>query len=146
MSQPELLTGECYCGGVHFSFDSTVEKDGAAYCHCVDCRRSHAAPLYQCVYVNGDKQKAFQITKGQHLLKEFRKPGAPLIRAFCSACGTKICCRHDIYGTGWFPPLLHQPLPEKLRPAYHIFTKDTVMDLDKLKDGLPRANPEKAKL
>eukprot|EP01052_Picozoa_sp_SAG31_P029726 SAG31_NODE_2979_length_4829_cov_6.315645_3_plen_139_part_00 len=27
----------------------------AGFCHCISCRKAHAAPLYQCVYVKPDE-------------------------------------------------------------------------------------------
>jgi len=36
----------------------TIKSDApifACFCHCVSCRKTHSAPLYQCVYVTPDE-------------------------------------------------------------------------------------------
>lgn len=42
-------TAICRCGLVEISL-STETPVLAGFCHCVDCRRAHAAPIYQFIY------------------------------------------------------------------------------------------------
>ena len=60
------------------------------FCHCDSCRRAHAAPLYQVVYL---PESCFEITTGAHLLQAFARSPAHVVRSFCSACGSRICNR-----------------------------------------------------
>ena len=123
------------------SYDSTVQHDLSTYCHCTDCRRAHAAPVYQVVYVkNNDEKGAFKITKGKELITDFRKEGAAVVRAFCKTCGTRLYSNHDEWGMGMYPGLLDQPLPENMKPTLHYCIKETIMG--KIDDGLAKLNPE----
>jgi hypothetical protein len=92
---PAVATGRCYCGSIVFSVP-VEEPIKAGYCHCDSCKRAHAAPLYQVVYI---ASSGFKIDQGSELLQPFRK-SPPLIqngkecqviRSFCRKCGSKIC-------------------------------------------------------
>eukprot|EP01051_Picozoa_sp_SAG22_P016595 SAG22_NODE_2371_length_2645_cov_4.857816_1_plen_426_part_00 len=51
---PPQAKASCYCGKVKM----TIKTDTpvfAAFCHCVSCRKTHSAPIYQCVYVKPDE-------------------------------------------------------------------------------------------
>jgi hypothetical protein len=104
-------TAMCICGGVEIVL-KTDAPAVSAFCHCWACRRTHSAPLYQCLYVNsanidpetGEKlegQFEITITKGFDLLKPVKPgPGYPNLRSmednpimgglgrmFCRDCG-----------------------------------------------------------
>eukprot|EP00659_Diplonema_papillatum_P007849 gene7849-12062_t len=100
------VTGACYCAKVKFVYDSAVPVTKAVFCHCDSCRRAHGAPLYQVIYVPRDSG-AFKITAGEEHIKRYRKPGAPLVRAFCTVCGSRVFNDHDRVEIGVFPALLH---------------------------------------
>ena len=135
------VKGKCYCGSVEFT--AQIDKINAAgYCHCQWCRRAHAAPLYQVVYV---PSTAFIITKGVEFVKKAKAPvdrpkaqlGQPSPREFCSECGTRICNRlpagHDgsEFGTGFFPAALDEAtqhaLPAAIKPVFNNQTEDSVV-------------------
>ena len=44
------ILGGCYCDTVRFSIAAGTQPVWAGYCHCQDCRKAHAATLYQAVY------------------------------------------------------------------------------------------------
>jgi len=104
-------TAICICGGVEIKL-KTDAPDVSAFCHCRTCRRTHSAPIYQCLYVNtaninpetGEKLAGdfeITITKGFDLLTPVKQgPGNPnfkstsdnplvsgLGRMFCRDCG-----------------------------------------------------------
>eukprot|EP01064_Diplonema_japonicum_P028405 TRINITY_DN4353_c0_g1_i1.p1 TRINITY_DN4353_c0_g1~~TRINITY_DN4353_c0_g1_i1.p1 ORF type:complete len:145 (+),score=25.84 TRINITY_DN4353_c0_g1_i1:43-477(+) len=129
---------QCYCGGVEIELDTSTAPDISTYCHCDDCRKAHASPLYQAVY-NGDKNKV-KILKGKSLIKEYRKEGAPLVRAFCTECGSRVYNDHDHIGMGVFPGMFSPALPDSHKPNLHFLVKEAIFPLDKLSDSLPRVN------
>jgi len=104
-------TAMCLCGSVEIKL-KTDEPSVSGFCHCWACRRTHSAPLYQCLYTDnanidpetGDKREGefeITITKGFDLLKPGDPgPGNPnyeswddnpnfggIGRLFCSKCG-----------------------------------------------------------
>lgn len=138
--------GRCYCGVVKFTVRATAHVIRAAYCHCESCRRAHAAPLYQVVYVQQDTQSdpaGFEITAGADYVKECRFKAAPErgSRSFCSECGSKVC--NVMSGTsrvGFFPATLDETtqhaLPVRFRPTLHHCPDEAVVPV--FDDGLPR--------
>jgi hypothetical protein len=136
-------TGHCYCGGVSFEVEVSAEAPPIfrSYCHCDDCRRSHAAPLYQVVAVDEDK---FVVTQGDDLIKDApQKKEGGTIRSFCGQCGTRIYNKFPSWkpkgrvATAWFPNTLDEgalsPMPELLRPYRTAFADECVLDVEFLK-------------
>jgi hypothetical protein len=129
--------GHCYCGEVCFEIDEDTVPSVSLYCHCDSCRRAHAAAMLWTVIIPRDK---FRITKGQSLVKEFKKAvdeeGKPT-RSFCTNCGTRVCNLVPM-GLGFFPSLLEEDiqrhLPEKFKPVCHWCSKEAIVDLTKLND------------
>eukprot|EP01059_Diplonema_ambulator_P001175 TRINITY_DN10925_c0_g2_i2.p2 TRINITY_DN10925_c0_g2~~TRINITY_DN10925_c0_g2_i2.p2 ORF type:complete len:146 (+),score=47.60 TRINITY_DN10925_c0_g2_i2:53-490(+) len=134
---PAIATTSCYCGGVRMELDVSEQPPIASYCHCDSCRKAHAAPMYQCVYVDPSKMK---ILAGEELIKEYRKEGAPLIRAFCTECGSRVYNKHDVVGLGVFPGMFTPKLPESYDAKLHYREMEAVFPLEKLTDGLQRVN------
>jgi len=132
------VEGHCFCGGVRFSVDMPAGDQPffTAYCHCDDCRRSHAAPMYQVACID---EAQFTITSGAELLRDFTREGGRINRAFCGTCGTRVLNRLP---PGWRPqgktPLAFFPnlltagtmddLPEPLRPRKHAFPGECVLE------------------
>ena len=140
----EWIHGQCYCGEIEFVVDPSVTPLVSLYCHCESCRRAHAAPLYQVIYI---APKAFRITKGEDThLKSFTRPkeGSPE-RFFCGNCGSRVKnelpAQRDL-GVGFFPALLNEEnqhnLPEHWRPDRHYLSVEAVLPIEKLCDGLER--------
>eukprot|EP00041_Stephanoeca_diplocostata_P015135 m.286891 g.286891 ORF g.286891 m.286891 type:complete len:537 (+) comp19939_c0_seq2:1601-3211(+) len=142
-----FIQGNCYCGGIQYRVRVIPEpKTLAVYCHCDSCRRAHAAPCYQVVYI---PQENFTMTAGQHLLQPCQRPGQHIIRSFCRNCGSRVTNTFDPpradLGVGFFPALLSDEvqhnLPACLRPRYHHLAEDAVFDLSCFHDDLPRGKP-----
>jgi hypothetical protein len=126
--------GRCYCGGITFRVSDSCDAGRtppishriniisrfrrphtrpsasvrSLFCHCDSCRRAHAAPLYQVVYL---PESCFEITAGAHLLNAFARSPAHVVRSFCSTCGSRVCNRvtaKPSLGVGFFPNLLDE--------------------------------------
>lgn len=117
------VSGHCYCGTVRYRvrIPAGQEPIHSTYCHCDSCRRAHAAALYQIVMVDSTM---FEITDGADSLREFSKPGAPVVRSFCTECGSKM--RNDFpkwrpkgrVPVGFFPSTLEEATQHALPPAF----------------------------
>lgn len=139
MAAESRLQGRCYCGGVRFSVAAAARPVFTAYCHCDSCRRAHAAPLYQVVCVDRGEHR---IEQGAELVQDFQRPGVDIVRAFCTACGTRL---HNTFGR-WRPrgqdplvlfPALLEPedqarMPAAWAPRHHNEPESCVLDWDVL--------------
>ncbi len=130
---PNPVPAHCYCGAVRFTVD-VVAPVFTAYCHCDDCRRSHAAPLYEVAAV---PMSAMHFTAGEELVVDFRREGSPVIRSFCGRCGTKIRIlfpesQRLADTVGWFVNLADDraSLPDVFRPKRHANRDGCVLELD----------------
>lgn len=139
---PNWYHGQCYCGGIHFEVDASIDPVKALYCHCESCRRAHSAPIYQIVYT---PPEAFRITKGEELLKGYSRSESNPIRYFCSTCGSRVknyLPYKPQLGIGFFPALLdleaQNNLPDVFKPTYHYLCVEAVIPLDCLHDNLER--------
>eukprot|EP00961_Rhodomonas_salina_P285317 3855547-Rhodomonas_salina.1 len=138
-----MIEGQCYCGEVRFTVAEPSSKADvvfAGYCHCLSCRRAHAAPVYQVAYL---KEHLFAYTAGEELVKHFRKvEGKDPVRSFCSNCGSKLTIQYaqSMPGCiGTFPALYDEAsqknLPELLKPSKVNERESCVLDNDVLKLG-----------
>lgn len=139
---PSKYFGRCFCGGFQFSVCRDTVPIKPLYCHCESCRRAHAAPVYQIVYIPSED---FHIEVGEELVKEFSKSEVSPIRAFCSVCGSRLFNRLPLqpdFGVGFFPALLDDSiqhnLPPKFMPIVHYLSNEAVFPLCNLADSLPR--------
>ncbi len=141
---PTWITGHCYCGGVQFRVRADPPTSRACFCHCESCRRAHAAPLYQVVYV---PDACMEITAGDDLLTPFSRSTSSIVRSFCRVCGSRVCNRspqQPELGVGFFPALLveeaQHALPAAFRATDHYLSHEAVLDLAKpLDEFCPRA-------
>jgi len=75
-------TGRCYCDAVQFQVTGEVKV--VTYCHCHDCRNSHATEgSHQVVYDASN----FKITAGEENISTYDAPKSK--RYFCKKCGTR---------------------------------------------------------
>jgi hypothetical protein len=140
---PENLHGHCYCGQFEFLIPKDVTPYRSVFCHCDSCRRAHASPLYQVIYIPEDQ---FRIVNGQEMVREYRKENSNVTRAFCKECGSRLFNKlHGPNRVGWlgfFPNLLDEHilknLPTNLLPTHHLHTGETILDLEKFHDELLR--------
>lgn len=140
-----VFRASCYCGEVNLQ----VKADTAVrtiLCHCRDCRRAHAAPLYSCSYCPED---CVIVSKGMEWLKFFQGPNARLQRYFCSNCGTRLFNQllrmHDGNETkerGVFISNFDEGtvLPEAWAVRYHVWCGEALPDVISAfqKDGLTK--------
>jgi len=142
------ISGRCYCGTVRFAITAGTTPHWAGYCHCRDCRQSHAAPIYQYIYV---KKQFFHITAGAELLSWYTRANPNtnnLKRFFCRRCGSRVYNsmttkkdHSELELCGTFPSLLDDQAiatSEMWSPRMHVFCEQRFMDLSLLNDGLPR--------
>jgi len=134
--EEDCYRGHCYCGAVHYSISKKAAPHTALYCHCESCRRAHASPLYQVVYV---PQQAFKITCGEDKINAFNKPGAGVTRAFCAVCGSRMynTLARDGDWWGFFPATLEETLQHALPAQFaaqgHHLAEEAVMDTNMLR-------------
>jgi hypothetical protein len=136
------LKGHCYCGDVEFEVNSETIPTYSFYCHCESCRRAHASPIYQAIFVDPN---AFRVVKGEALIKEYSRGDRFPIRAFCGQCGSRVLNKvpaEPEVGIGFFPSLLEEhvqhDLPIAFHPTKHYLSHEAVLSLDEFCDGLPR--------
>ncbi|MCR2832961.1 GFA family protein [Parerythrobacter lacustris] len=78
------LAGSCLCGGVRYDL---ARLDGPiGHCHCVTCRKAHAAPFTTTARV---RVEDFRWTAGEELLRGYES-SAGKRRMFCGQCGSQI--------------------------------------------------------
>ncbi|MFT5585093.1 MAG: hypothetical protein ACI9VR_002681 [Cognaticolwellia sp.] len=140
------VTGHCYCGAVTYKVDMPAGKRPrfALYCHCDSCRRAHAAALSQVVCVD---TTMLTITAGAELVTEFSKPPNGPVRAFCSACGSRMYNAFPgwkpddgttpvVFFTSTLDQAITRELPERFRPTGHNYSEECVLDLARLEELL----------
>lgn len=85
----DIRTGSCLCGAIEF--EAQLPSKWCAHCHCVLCRRAHAAPFVTWV---GMEAERFRITKGEDRLVRYWSSERAR-RSFCSVCGTTMLFEGD---------------------------------------------------
>lgn len=155
----------CYCGKVKM----TIKSDApifACFCHCVSCRKTHSAPLYQCVYVTPDEItiEGGMDESNPHLASKGGKGhlggqdggseelGIAHRRVFCNDCGSTMfndlnILEDNVLGMeaqkiiGTFPGTYDTPMREMIQswqPKFHVHCVDAILDVPNIKDGLPK--------
>ena len=129
MSEQNLYSGSCLCGGLRYEIQSEIGD--IVQCHCRKCRKANGTAFA----TNAPIKKAdIKIVQGEHLLKKFQS-SATTQRCFCADCGSPIISikteTPDLYrlriGT------LDTPLQQK--PTQHIFAASKA-EWDTICDGL----------
>jgi hypothetical protein len=127
-----MVTGGCACGAVRY--EAGGECANSMVCHCRSCRRAAGAPVVPWVTF---PNSGFRFAKGAPA--EFRS-SAPVVRTFCSACGTPLTYRHESYADAIDITTCSLDEPEKFPPTHHSWTSHDVAWV-KFGDRLP-AFPE----
>lgn len=145
--------GGCYCGAVRFVATCVPGADCVtSYCHCESCRRAHASPVYQFVWL---RPEHFRVVAGEERVVRFQRDSeregddhddddesgvVPPVRAFCGTCGSRVFNVYESGAFGMFPALLDDSgcLPEQWRPACHNFVGEAMALLGVLDKSLPR--------
>ncbi|MGE0483238.1 MAG: GFA family protein [Gammaproteobacteria bacterium] len=144
----EDASGGCYCGEVRFLVAADTHPLVSGYCHCESCRRAHAAPLYQVAWIPAS---AFRVTRGDRWLKWYTHSEITrehLHRHFCANCGTRVFNTFDgpfngqqLSASGIFPTLFDDQAlarSERWAPRVHMHCEDSLIDLSRFDDGLPK--------
>lgn len=77
------MKGSCLCKAVAYEVD---ELGPISHCHCLTCRKAHAASFASTARVN---REHFHWLKGRDKLSSFESsPGK--FRQFCSICGSQV--------------------------------------------------------
>ena len=120
--------GKCYCGAVKVTVSGPPVAAG--YCHCLECRKWHSAPINAFAIWPAD-----QVTlEGDTMASAVSEDSA---RVSCRQCGGCVANRKptmDIIGV--YPMTLAGPANTfHFEPAFHIFYEERVMNVN---DGLPK--------
>ena len=120
--------GQCYCGNVQVAVSGPAAVSG--YCHCLDCRKWHGAPI-----------NAFSVwpssgvnIEGETLMSEQSDASG---RLSCRVCGGCVANLKPSLGMTVVYPMTLAGAEDSLtfEPSFHIFYGERVMDLA---DGLPK--------
>ncbi|MDP2506257.1 MULTISPECIES: GFA family protein [unclassified Oceanobacter] len=83
-----MITGSCLCGAVTYTITGKVGD--IVHCHCVTCRKAHAA-AFSSVAAVADAD--FVVSGRESLTAYESSPGKQ--RYFCSRCGCQIYAKRD---------------------------------------------------
>ncbi|MGH8706951.1 MAG: GFA family protein [Burkholderiales bacterium] len=122
------MTGGCFCGEVRY--EAAGECSNSMVCHCQSCRRAAGSPVVAWVTF---QKRGVRFTKGSPA--EYRS-SPPVVRSFCSACGTPLTYRHESYGDAIDITTCSLDEPEKYPPTHHSWLGHDVSWV-KFGDGLP---------
>ena len=124
--------GGCQCGGVRYV--ATGEPVVVAVCHCVSCRRAHAAPAVAWAMFAESEVDFGSSEPATYASSDEAR------RGFCGRCGTQI-----LFTASFLPGLVDIAVgslddPESVTPAYH-FWHSKHLSWAEFADDLPR-HPE----
>ncbi|WP_035852353.1 GFA family protein [Deefgea rivuli] len=113
------LQGSCACKTVTYEVDELA--GGISHCHCVTCRKTHAAAFNSAAGVQPD---AFRWLSGEDQLSHFESsPGK--IRYFCSQCGSHLLAKKEGRPL-WVLRVATLDDDPQIRPEQHIWTSHDV--------------------
>ena len=130
--ESKIHEGACFCGAVKVAVKNPPV--GVGYCHCLSCRKWHAAPLNAwAIWKNDD----VSFTEGKDLLREFNMQGegGPSTRLSCERCGSCVANRKPQIGMTVVYAMTLFESGWKYEPGFHIFYDERVLDLH---DDLPK--------
>ncbi len=127
-SESAVHKGSCYCGAVQVTVQGPPAA--AAYCHCLECRKWHSAPI-----------NAFSIWPKANVTIN----GPTTTSTVSEGCGGVSCgtcggcfayLKPTLVLTVIYPMTLAGPDGTfEFEPAFHIFYEERVMNVN---DGLPK--------
>ena len=128
------LNGGCACGAVRY--ECTVAPVLTAHCHCRDCQRSSGAAMATVFAV---PRARFHLLQGETASYRYTgDSGNPVIRHFCSHCGSPLFSDVTVVPDLWFLRAASLDDPSQITPSMHVYC-DSAQPWDKLADdGLPR--------
>jgi hypothetical protein len=124
---PTIICGGCLCGSVRY--EATGEPYNISHCHCLDCRRSSAAPL---VTWASFLRSGFRFVAGE--ARELK--WADRLRAFCPHCGTPLTFMTGSDANEVDVTVCSFDDPAMVTPSDHIWVEDRLPWI-RLADNLP---------
>jgi hypothetical protein len=109
------ITGGCLCGTTRYKLTGSPKQ--TSICHCIDCRRSSAAPF---VAWAGFQRENIALVSGE--LMQVRHAGR--IRSFARCCGTPIFFLENEDSEWIDVTICSMDQPEMLAPDVAIWTED----------------------
>ncbi|MGL4997125.1 MAG: GFA family protein, partial [Deefgea sp.] len=117
------IQGSCACKTVTYEVNELA--GGISHCHCVTCRKAHAAAFNSAA---GVKPEAFRWLTGESQLSQFESsPGK--VRYFCSQCGSHLLAKKAGRPL-WVLRVATLDDDPQVRPEQHIWTSHDVAWLD----------------
>ena len=123
-----VVHGGCLCGAIRYEAAGTPYN--VTHCHCLDCRRSSAAPF---VTWASFPRAGFRFARGEPRVLEW----AGRFRSFCAECGTPLTFMTTQEADEVDVTVCTLDHPETISPADHTWTEDRLPWI-RLADGLPR--------
>jgi hypothetical protein len=111
----KTITGGCLCGTTRYRLTGLPKQ--TSNCHCIDCRRTSAAPF---VAWADFSRENIALLSGE--LTRVRHAGR--IRSFASCCGTPICFQDDEDSEWIDVTICSMDQSELLAPNVAIWTED----------------------
>lgn len=114
--RPAETTGGCSCGAVRYVLDAPPNV--VAVCHCSDCRRAAGAQSVAWLILPAT---AHRVVSGE---PASYRSSRPVVRTFCSACGTPLTYRHEDSPERIDVTLGSLDDPERYPPTKAVFEKE----------------------
>ena len=115
MELPVCATGSCNCGAIAFSVYQPLS--GVFICHCSICRKSTGSGGVAVTIV---KNENLLITRGEGLIKYWKKPAHDWLTQFCRECGSPLPGKNDDNHV-FIPVSLLDSGYENLKVEHHLF-------------------------
>ena len=107
--------GSCACKAISYEVDELA--GGISHCHCVTCRKTHAAAFNSAA---GVKPESFRWLAGEDQLSQFESsPGK--VRYFCSKCGSHLLAKKEGRPL-WVLRVASLDEDPQVRAEHHIWT------------------------
>ena len=127
------LYGGCLCGAIRFECRSAPIS--AAFCHCRNCQKAHAAP-YAAVALM--PPGSIVLLAGEPKRHEMiADSGAAIFREFCGQCGTQLFSGGDRFPQFKAVKIVALDDPAAISPVVHAWTENRIKWAC-IDDGLPR--------
>lgn len=112
----DRFTGGCLCGAVRF--ESSVDPQVVAHCHCVDCRKSSGTGHCTHIVI---PEAAFTLNGDVQSYDHPADSGNIVTRSFCPTCGSPIFSRNSAMQGMVFPRASVLDDPEIAKPQMVVY-------------------------
>lgn len=126
------LIGGCLCGAVRYRSDEQPKM--TAICHCRSCQKAGGGGYSVNVAVPTDSIRLEGTPKSYRTVGT---SGQPVIRRFCSECGSPLFTEAAVFGRLSFIKGASLDDPSWLEPNVHIWC-DSAQPWDKIPEGATR--------